>query len=55
LTDTGKEKKVDQYDFYIDRAMIEHEFDCLWAAQAPHHPEVYTEEARQYLRSTLLC
>ena len=54
LTDTGKEKKVDQYDFYIDRAMIEHEFDCLWAAQAPHHPEVYTEEARQYLRSTLL-
>ena len=54
LTETGKERKVDQYDLYIDRAMVENEFDCLWAAQAPHHPEVFTEEARQHLRDTLL-
>ncbi len=28
------------YDFYPLRTMIEAEFDALWAAQAPHHPEL---------------
>ncbi len=30
----GKTQKDKAYDFYADRAMIEHEFDALWAKQA---------------------
>ncbi len=32
------------YDFYPDRQMLEDEFDAIWTAQAPHHPEALTEE-----------
>ncbi len=28
------------YDFYPARALVAAEFDALWAAQAPHHPEM---------------
>lgn len=42
LVGTGKDA---HFPFYLDRALIEHEFDALWAAQAPHHPEM-TEAAR---------
>ena len=33
-TDAGKTKIEKSYDLYIDRAMVEHEFDVLWARQA---------------------
>ena len=42
------------YLLYTQRAMVADEFDALWAAQAPHHPGICTDEARAYLRDTLL-
>ena len=43
-----------EYLLYTQRAMVSEEFDALWAAQAPHHPKACTEEARAFLRDTLL-
>ncbi|MFT3897790.1 MAG: type II CRISPR RNA-guided endonuclease Cas9 [Thermomonas sp.] len=43
-----------EYLLYTQRVMVAAEFDALWAAQTPHHPDVCTEEAREYLRDTLL-
>jgi len=37
------------YDFYPGRAMVEAEFDALWAAQARHHPDL-TDAARNEIR-----
>lgn len=42
------------YDFYIDRAMIEAEFDALWAKQAQLQPGTFTEEKRAELKDILL-
>lgn len=42
------------YDLYIDRAMIEHEFDALWAKQAELNPALFTELARAELKDVLL-
>lgn len=42
------------YDLYIDRAMIEQEFDVLWATQSALNPALFTEAARTALRYTLL-
>ncbi len=41
------------YDFYPLREMLEKEFDAIWAAQASHHPESLTEEARIQLRQAI--
>lgn len=54
ITEEGKKRIAKSYDLYIDRAMIEHEFDSLWSAQAKFAPELFTEEARCTLRDTLL-
>jgi CRISPR-associated endonuclease Csn1 len=43
-----------EYLLYTQRAMVAEEYDALWAAQVRHHPEVCTEEARVFLRDTLL-
>lgn len=34
-----------EWDFYPTRAMLRHEFDALWTAQAKHHPSL-TDAAR---------
>ncbi len=38
-----------EYDFYPTRALLEAEFDAIWAAQAQQHPEM-TEDARVAIR-----
>ena len=38
IKDDGKSKINKYYDLYIDRAMIEHEFDELWQKQAELNP-----------------
>lgn len=43
--ETGEGAKGDGYDFYPGRKLIAEEFDAIWEAQAPHHPEVMTPEA----------
>lgn len=35
--------KFKAYDFYADRAMVAHEFDALWSAQAGFNPSLFTE------------
>ena len=50
----GKTVRDKAYDLYIDRAMVTHEFDTLWAAQAAISPEFYTTAKRDELRDTLL-
>jgi CRISPR-associated endonuclease Csn1 len=42
------------YLLYAQRAMVAEEFDVLWDAQAPHHPDICTDTARVWLRDTLL-
>ncbi len=39
----GKGAKA-EYDFYVDRSLVEDEFKALWQAQQPHHPELLTNE-----------
>lgn len=41
------------YDFYPVRELLEEEFDTLWAAQASHHLELMTKEARRLIRQAI--
>ena len=50
----GKTKKDRAYDFYADRAMIEHEFDTLWTKQSKFDPSLFNDAARDELKDTLL-
>lgn len=50
----GKTQKDKAYDFYADRAMIEHEFDMLWEKQSSLNPSLFCEAARAELKDTLL-
>lgn len=46
------EKNRNSYEFYPTRAMIEDEFDALWAAQSAHHPAM-TDDAQAELRDVV--
>jgi CRISPR-associated endonuclease Csn1 len=50
----GKTRIDKSYDLYIDRAMIEQEFDVLWAKQAELNPALFNETARAELKDALL-
>jgi CRISPR-associated endonuclease Csn1 len=50
----GKTQKDKAYDFYADRAMVEHEFDVLWAKQSALNPALFTEAAGAELKDVLL-
>ncbi|WP_233252192.1 type II CRISPR RNA-guided endonuclease Cas9 [Limnohabitans sp. 2KL-17] len=52
--DDGKTKIEKSYDLYIDRAMIEAEFDALWAKQSELNPALFHETARAELKDCLL-
>jgi CRISPR-associated endonuclease Csn1 len=54
LKENGKTKIDKYYDLYIDRAMIEDEFDALWKRQAELNPTLFTETARADLKDVLL-
>lgn len=54
IKDDGTTKVDKSYDLYIDRAMIEHEFDVLWAKQTELNPALFTEAARDDLKDVLL-
>lgn len=43
----------EEYAFYPARRHLEKEFAALWAAQAPHHPDILTEEARNRLHAVI--
>lgn len=54
IKEDGKTKINKYYDLYIDRAMVEHEFDALWAKQSELNPTQFTEAARADLKDVLL-
>ncbi len=54
LKEDGKTRIDKSYDLYIDRAMIEAEFDALWAAQAQINPALFNQTARDELKDALL-
>jgi CRISPR-associated endonuclease Csn1 len=53
-TESGKNRIEKSYDLYIDRAMIEAEFDALWGKQSELNPKVFHETARYELKDCLL-
>jgi CRISPR-associated endonuclease Csn1 len=54
VKDDGKTRIDKSYDLYIDRAMIEAEFDALWAKQHELNPALFNETARYELKDCLL-
>ena len=50
----GKTRIDKSYDLYIDRAMIEAEFDALWAKQSAWNPQLFNETAGAELKDCLL-
>jgi CRISPR-associated endonuclease Csn1 len=50
----GKTRIDKSYDLYIDRAMIEAEFDALWSKQSALNPAQFNEKARTELKDCLL-
>ncbi len=54
LKEDGKTRIDKSYDLYIDRAMIEAEFDILWASQAQFNATQFNETARSALKDCLL-
>lgn len=52
--DAGKTRIDKSYDLYIDRAMIEAEFDALWNKQSALNPHLFNETARAELKDCLL-
>jgi len=54
IKDDGKTRIDKSYDLYIDRAMIENEFDALWAKQTELNSTLFTDTARAELKDCLL-
>jgi CRISPR-associated endonuclease Csn1 len=50
----GKTRIDKSYDLYIDRAMVEAEFDALWQKQALFNPDLFNDIARARLKDVLL-
>ena len=50
----GRTVKDKAYDFYIDRSLVEQEFDTLWETQQNFNPNLFTDHARDELRDILL-
>lgn len=47
--DDGKTRIDKSYDLYMDRAMVQAEFNALWAKQAEFNPTLYSETAKKEL------
>jgi CRISPR-associated endonuclease Csn1 len=50
----GKTKVDKSYDLYIDRQMVEDEFDALWAKQSAFNPVAFTQATGDALKDCLL-
>lgn len=53
LRPDGKARIAREYDLYIDRKMVEEEFDALWDAQSRFDPTTFPEAARAELKDIL--
>ena len=54
VTDSGKSKQAMKYDLYVDREMVKHEFETLWAKQATINPSAFNDDARREILDCLL-
>lgn len=54
LRPDGRPRIAREYDLYIDRRMVEDEFDALWRAQSGFNPTAFHEAARLELKDILL-
>jgi CRISPR-associated endonuclease Csn1 len=54
IKEDGKSRIDKSYDLYIDRSMVEAEFEALWQTQASINPTVYNDQAKASLKDTLL-
>ncbi len=54
VTEGNKTKINKSYDLYINRQMIEDEFEVLWAKQNSFNPTLFNEDAKLTLKDTLL-
>ncbi len=54
VKEDGKTKIDKSYDLYVDRAMVEAEFEAIWARQATLNPTTYSEQAKAALKDVLL-
>lgn len=52
--DDGKTRIDKSYDLYVDRLMVEAEFDALWEKQASFNPQQFNAAARVTLKDCLL-
>jgi CRISPR-associated endonuclease Csn1 len=50
----GRARIEKSYDLYVDRSMVEAEFDALWSVQARLNPSLFNEGARATLKDCLL-
>ena len=50
----GRNRIQKSYDLYIDRQMIEEEFDAIWKSQATGNPSLFSETSRELLKDCLL-
>ncbi len=53
-TDPQRYHEVRLRGRHTQRDMYEHEFDRIWAAQAPHHPTLLTDERQKVLKDVIL-
>ena len=49
----GRNRNVKSYDLYIDRGMMEEEFEQLWESQKRFNPEFYNDEKKEKLWFTV--
>ena len=54
VKDDGKTRINKSYDLYVDRAMIEAEFETLWEAQTRFNPTLFNATAHDELKDALL-
>jgi CRISPR-associated endonuclease Csn1 len=54
IKEDGKTKIDKSYDLYIDRAMIEHEYETLWVSQHKFNPTTFNQDAYEKLKDCLL-
>lgn len=52
-TEEGKEKKSSIYDLYLDRNMVQDEFEKLWSSQASYDSSLFSQEAHDILKDTI--
>ena len=53
-TRARRQGEANEYELYVDRAMIEEEFSLLWEFQQQFNPKILTDEAGADLKDTLL-